>query len=83
MELKDIITQGIIENLIFDNKTVDKINEAIQYAWNNWDADIVAPFYDGAKPELPTDEFIIDWVDNWDFEADGYDGEYLKEIFAP
>lgn len=60
---------------------MSKISEAVDYAWNNWDEDILKTYYEGEKPEQPTAEFITNWVDNEDFEADGYDVEHLQKIF--
>lgn len=64
---------------------LDKIYEGISYAWTNWVTDITDGYYKDntqEKPAEPQAEFITDWITNEDFEADGYDVEYLKEIFA-
>lgn len=63
-------------------KTFEKIEQGVLYAWNNWDAGILATYYTGEKPEEPTAAFVENWVDNEDFDADGYDVEHLKELFA-
>lgn len=78
--------RNIIDALInggINNKTLLKIDDAIQWAWNHWNKELIDTYYSGdKKPELPTTEFIEEWVENEDFEADDYDVEYLKELFA-
>jgi hypothetical protein len=59
---------------------IREIDEAIQWAWDNWGEDIVGTYYIGEKPSLPTELFIKDWVENEDFEADGFDIEQLAEL---
>ena len=63
------------------NAQMSKITHAVDYAWNNWDEEVLKTYYEGEKPQQPTEEFINNWVDNEDFEADGYDVEHLEEIF--
>lgn len=75
----------IIDTLInggLTNRTIIKIDDAIQWSWNHWDENIISTYYTGDKPELPTADFIENWVENEDFEADGYDVEYLKYLFS-
>lgn len=60
----------------------DSISAAIDYAWNNWDADILATYYVGEKPETANTAFITNWIENEDLEADGYNVDLLEEIFA-
>lgn len=78
--------RNIIDALInggINNKTLLKIDDAIQWAWNHWNKELIDTYYSGdKKPELPTTEFIEEWVENEDFEAEDYDVEYLKELFA-
>lgn len=77
----------IAKNLIHGNWTASqhwamcKISNAVDYAWNNWDEKILAKYYKGEKPEYPTAEFIYDWVEDEDFEADGFNVSYLKFTF--
>ncbi|WP_018629167.1 hypothetical protein [Niabella aurantiaca] len=59
-----------------------KIDEALCWAWRNWDDDIIATYYEFEKPERPNEKFITNWVENEDFEADGYDKEELEETFG-
>lgn len=63
-------------------KIFNKISDGVEYAWNNWDDDIIATYYEGEKPEFSPINFIENWIDNEDFEADGYDVEELKELFG-
>ncbi len=62
-------------------RQIDKISEGIDYAWNNWDENILETYYEGEKPIDPTESFITQYVENEDFEANGYDVDYLEEIF--
>ena len=64
------------------NAEMSKISEAVNYAWNNWDDSVLRTFYAGVKPKSPTEDFVLQWVENNDFEADGYDVQHLKEIFS-
>lgn len=62
---------------------LERIYEDICFAWDNFDDNYIAQFFiDGNKPSNFTEKFASDWVENQDFEADGYDEEYLKEIFG-
>lgn len=68
-------------------KMLDKISAAIGYAWEQWDEELLVSYFDPhgdgiAKPELPTNEFILNWLENEDFAADGYNMDYLKELFC-
>lgn len=78
---KKAIADALI-NGVLNNKTLLKIDDAIQWSWNHWEEDIISTYYTGKKPELPTAKFIKEWVDSYDFDADGYDVEYLKELFT-
>lgn len=76
------IADKLIKGDISNSKLLLKIDDGVQWSWNHWDEDVIATYYDGdEKPETPTDEFIKEWVQNTDFEADGYDVKYLKEVF--
>jgi hypothetical protein len=59
----------------------DRISERIQFAWWNWPPMTLINYYEVSKPLCAPDAFISDWVENADFEADGYDVEGLKQIF--
>lgn len=64
---------------------IDKISAAISWAWANWSTHITDSYYFGntqEKPAAPQADFITDWIENEDFEADRYDVYYLKELFA-
>lgn len=75
------LINGYWDSTPSQNIQMSKISEAVNYAWNNWDQEILRTYYEGEKPEQPTEEFINNWVDNEDFEADGYDVDRLKELF--
>lgn len=67
-------------------KMLDTISAAISYAWENWDEEIIRSYYNTQadeipKPELPNNEFLLNWLENEDFAADGYDTDYLNELF--
>lgn len=83
------INKDLIAGLIFQinhgsngnvPSIIRKIDEAVQWAWDNWDANITETYYEGEKPSIPTEEFINQWVENEDFEADGYDMEELAQL---
>lgn len=59
---------------------IRKIDESVCWAWDNWDENIVSTYYSGEKPKFPTEDFINQWVENEDFEADGFDIEFLKTL---
>lgn len=84
---KDEIASNLIryQNGTANPNLIEKIQpiyNAVFWAWENWDKDVIATFYESEKPESPTEEFIYQWVENEDFEADGYNIEELKEIFS-
>lgn len=60
---------------------IREIDRSIQWAWDNWDDDIINTYYTGEKPSLPTEVFIYEWVENEDFQADGFDMEELLNLF--
>jgi len=63
-------------------KFIEKVSEGIEYAWNHWDADIVATYYNTLiKPLFATNEFIENYIENEDFEANGFDVKTIKTIF--
>jgi hypothetical protein len=51
-------------NDLFNESEYQKISDAIYWAWENWDASILATYFEGEKPEEPTFEFRIQWVEN-------------------
>lgn len=81
---KNIVSIFATGNINLNEKqqqAFDQISDAVYYAWNNWDESIVSTYYEGKeKPEDPTPEFIEQWLENEDFEADGFDVEALKEL---
>ncbi len=60
----------------------DNISNDVDYAWNNWEDSITSTYYEGEKPSKAPIAFIQNWLENEDFEADGYDVEFLKELFG-
>lgn len=80
---------GIIDEFINDNyigntpksDALNKIMTAIRWAWDNWNAEIIQTYYIGEKPINPPIVFVINWIENEDFECDGYNIEKLNEIF--
>lgn len=79
--ITEILTSRNESLSVDQQKTIDKISDGVEYAWKNWDADITATYYSGDKPETAPANFIENWVDNEDLEADGYDVERLKDLF--
>lgn len=59
---------------------VKKVDIAIQWAWDNWEEKIISTYYEGDKPKFPPLNFIENWVENEDFEADGFNMDVLKEL---
>lgn len=51
------------------------IEKAVLYAWENWEPHIIAN-YSGYP------EFVENWLDNEDFQADGFDEEHLEGLFG-
>jgi len=62
-------------------KLLDKVSEGIEYAWNHWDAKVIATYYYTVKPLFATVEFIQNYIENEDFEANGFDVKTIKTIF--
>lgn len=49
---------------LFSEREYDMLTDAIWWAWENWDADVLATYYEGEKPEEPTSAFREQWVYN-------------------
>ena len=74
MELNNTIvasTQEIANNFLISNieaiggqKSFDRLEESISFAWDNWDESIVSTYYEGKKPNHATDKFTIEWIEN-------------------
>ena len=47
----------------FDAKAYDQVTDRIVWAWENWDAKVLATYYTGEKPEEPTYEFRKQWIE--------------------
>ena len=83
-KLIEIFTTPEGKNFLTEEQSriVAKISDGIDYAWNNWDDEIVKAHYEGnTKPVDAPASFIQEWIENEDFSADNYDVEGLKEIF--
>ncbi len=68
-ELKAEIKETLIQNGLNytnDGSVFARVNESIQWAWENWEEDIIKEFYEGEKPEDYTEEFMTLWIDNED-----------------
>ncbi len=55
-------------------KMLESISEAIEESWNTWNPEIIGT-YDTMK------DFVIQWVEEADFESLGYDESELKKLF--
>lgn len=72
--MNTITRNNIAEAIIAKNWTdeqfnlLDKISSNIYWSWENWEDDILQEFYEGEKPEDPTEAFIKDFCYNEDFE---------------
>lgn len=58
------------------------INQRIEYSWNEWDYDLISPYFEDNKPEWATIEFIEEWIENEDFEAGGFNEAELHILFV-
>ena len=62
---------------------LDGIRNKIQEAWELWDDETTSPFWESEKkPSHYTYSFADNWIDNEDFDADGYDENALDELFS-
>ena len=74
--------KSIIKNLIHDSynlsaaqyMVLEKIRASIDFAWGDWEPELLSFYYMGSKPEKPTTKFITTWVTLEDFTASGYNG---------
>ena len=84
-KFKEVITRKLLNGYAnaqaAEQPILDKISTSIQWAWDNWSTDVMKTYYEGEKPKYPTEDFTTQWVNNNDFEADGYDEEFLKRLF--
>ena len=80
--LAQILINGKSGLSVSQQKNIDKISESIEYAWNHWGADVIESYFEGDKPAYPNASFVNSWIDNEDFEVDGYDVNELKALFA-
>ncbi len=63
--------EEITENFLSKNtdalggeRQFEKLSNAIDYAWNNWEESVISTYYDNEKPEYANNQFIIEWIDN-------------------
>jgi hypothetical protein len=64
-------------------RLLDGIRNSIQEAWESWDDETTKEFWENeAKPTGYTQSFAEHWIDNEDFEADGYDENAMDKLFA-
>ncbi len=82
MNLASNLINGNYSLSVAQQKAQDGISSMIEYAWNNWDDSIVATYFTGPKPRFANAGFIENWLDNEDFEADGFDVNNLKDLFS-
>lgn len=52
-----------------------KIEDAVNYAFENWDKKIIDTY-------KSKEEFVENWIENEDFEADGFDEKRIIELFS-
>lgn len=67
LELKEQLQDCIHVN---DGSIAAQVDDRIQWAWDNWEDDIVATFYEGEKPECYNEEFRNEWIDNEPFDVE-------------
>lgn len=83
-KLIEILTAPEARNYLTEEqfRIVRKIDDGINYAWGNWDEKLLRSYYAGnVKPGDIPDAFVKEWIENEDFEADGYEVRGLQEIF--
>lgn len=70
-QLREELKEELINcNYINDGSLAAQVNENIQWAWENWDIDF-SDYYEGdIKPELYTETFRDEWIDNEDFDSE-------------
>jgi hypothetical protein len=62
---------------------LDGIRNMIQEAWEIWPDDATKEFWgQQLKPANYTGSFAENWIDNEDFDADGYDEQELDHLFG-
>ena len=82
--------KSIIKNLIHGSynlsatqyMVLEKVRASIDFAWSDWEPELLSFYHHGNKPEKPTTNFISTWVEHEDFHASGYNEGYLKELFS-
>jgi len=58
-------------NHVNDGSLAAQADENIRWAWDNWDAKVIATYHEGKeKPENYTPEFRDNWIDNEPFDAE-------------
>lgn len=65
-ELLEKIAEAIANKRqdLFNIRAYDIVTDAIYYAWNNWEEEIVKEFYtEDEKPEEPTYAFRKNWIE--------------------
>lgn len=79
-----IVTDRQIQNQYPEHyRLFTQIETAIHQAWESWDEETVKTYWEenhDSKPTAPTDEFSTAWIENEDFEADGFNIEVLEEL---
>ena len=66
-ELKGQLQDCIHAN---DGSIAAQVDDSIQWAWDNWEDDIVATFFEGEKPECYNEKFRDEWIDNEPFDIE-------------
>lgn len=68
-QLKQDLKDTLLENkltYVNDGSLSARVNENIQWAWDNWEAENLEGYFTGEKPENYTAEFMVDWINNED-----------------
>lgn len=79
-QIKKLVMRLNYVGSAFVPSIIKKIDESIHWAWDNWEDSIIQKYYVGEKPSLPTEQFIYEWIENEDFEADGYNIQELTNL---
>ena len=74
--INHLIATLFINNYGINNfyQITDLVQNCISEAWDNWSDDLTKEFWGSKrKPKSFTDSFRDSWIENNDFEADGFD----------
>jgi hypothetical protein len=84
--VSEFFKRAIVEDRQIQNQyvqlysTFKRVDSMIQWAWVHWDDYVTSTFHTGVKPEDAPAAFALQYIENEDFEADGFDVEEIERI---